>query len=71
MKLFLKSGSPGYSVFNFFIVVFKGVFYGFIRVLDFLLNFFLDTVIFLWIFFGFIYEFVVLLFFVDLGNRKF
>lgn len=56
MKLFLKSGSPGYSVFNFFAVVFKGVFYGFIRVLDFLLNFFLNTVIFLWIFLGFIYE---------------
>lgn len=56
MKLFFKSGSPGYSVFNFFIVVFKGVFYGFIRVLDFLLNFFLNTVIFLWIFLGFIYE---------------
>ena len=56
MKLFLKSGSPWYSVFNFFAVVFKGVFYGFIRVLDFLLNFFLNTVIFLWIFFGFIYE---------------
>lgn len=56
MKLFLKSGSPGYSVFNFFAVVFKGVFYGFTRVLDFLLNFFLNTVIFLWIFFGFIYE---------------
>lgn len=40
MNLILKPGSPGYSVFNFFIVVFKGVFYGFIRVLDFLLNFF-------------------------------
>lgn len=56
MKLFLKPGSPGYSVFNFFAVVFKGVFYGVIKVLDFLLNFFLDTVIFLWIFFGFIWE---------------
>lgn len=56
MNLILKPGSPGYSVFNFFIVVFKGVFYGFIRVLDFLLNFFLNTVIFLWIFFGFIWE---------------
>lgn len=50
MNLILKPGSPGYSVFNFFVVVFKGVFYGFTRVLDFLLNFFLDTVIFLWIF---------------------
>lgn len=56
MNLFLKPGSPGHSVFNFFIVVFKGVFYGFTRVLDFLLNFFLNTVIFLWIFFGFIWE---------------
>lgn len=56
MNLFLKPGSPGHSVFNFFIVVFKGVFYGVIKVLDFLLNFFLDTVIFLWIFLGFIYE---------------
>lgn len=56
MNLILKPGSPGCSVFNFFIVVFKGVFYGVIRVLDFLLNFFLNTVIFLWIFFGFIWE---------------
>lgn len=56
MNLFLKPDSPGYSVFNFFAVFFKGVFYGVIKVLDFLLNFFLDTVIFLWIFLGFIYE---------------
>lgn len=56
MNLFLKPGSPGHSVFNFFAAVFKGVFYGVIRVLDFLLNFFLDTVIFLWIFLGFIWE---------------
>lgn len=56
MNLILKPGSPGYSVFNFFIVVFKGMFKGFIGGLNFLLNFFLNTVIFLWIFFGFIYE---------------